>query len=218
MKNLIMSRNSVRDFLPTPVPEEIIRDILETACHSPSGANMQPWLVWVVTGDKLKQVGHAILTHIRAGGPQVPDYDYYPSEWVDPYKRRRIATGVGLYNILGIQRSDKAAREAQWHKNYEWFGAPVVLFVMVERRLLPGAFLDLGAFMQSICLAAKAKGLDTCVQASTAEYGQIVRRELGVDESKLMAYSIVLGYRSDAVENGYKPPRVDVDTFTRFLS
>lgn len=214
----LRGRHSSRSFRPDPIPEETLREILEVASYAPSGANMQPWLVWVVSGDRLAQISREILDHIHHGGGHLSDYDYYPSEWFSPYKQRRIATGVGLYEILGIERSDRKARDAQWHKNYLWFGAPVVLFVMVDKRLMPGSFLDLGAFMQSVCLAAHARGIGSCIQASTAEYGQIVRRVLGVDEGKVMAYSIVLGYADEAPENSYRPARVSIDEFATFIS
>ena len=46
----ITSRRSIRAFLPTPVSDATVREILEVASRAPSGTNTQPWKVHVLTG------------------------------------------------------------------------------------------------------------------------------------------------------------------------
>lgn len=213
----IRGRSSQRDFHATPIRRETLEEILSLAGEAPSGANMQPWLVYAASGASLRKVTEAVLAHMHAGGGFEPDYIYYPTTWFAPYKQRRHQTGLGLYDILGIGRDDKERRAAQWEKNFRWFGAPTVLFVCYDKRLSVGSMIDLGGFMQTVCLAARQFGIGSCIQASTAEYGGIIKRALDIPDTLGLAYSIVLGYTTDAPENSYKPDRLPVGEFTTFL-
>jgi nitroreductase len=46
---LLQRRTSVRKFQKRPVPEEVIKEVLEAARLSPSGGNEQPWAFGVIT-------------------------------------------------------------------------------------------------------------------------------------------------------------------------
>lgn len=217
VKEALIARSSKRDFTPTLIPRGDIEEILKLAGNAPSGANMQPWLVKVVQGEKLIKTGEAVIDYMRTGAPLCPDYDYYPLSWFAPYKERRVKTGKGLYEILGIASTEKERRNEQWEKNFRWFGATTVLFVCYHNRVSAGSFIDLGGFMQSVCLAATEKGIGSCIQASTAEYAAIIKKELDIPEDQYLAYSIVLGYPTDVPENSYKPERIELDQFVTFM-
>ena len=216
----IMSRRSVRRFLPSPVPRASLMRILEGAAMAPSGHNIQPWKVYAVAGSVQQKISSDILAAIAKDSVEEhqPEFDYYPVNWVEPYIGRRRKLGHELYAILGIGREDKAAREQQMLKNYSFFGAPIGLFVTFDRRLATGTFMDVGMFIENILIGARGEGLDTCGQAAFNWYHKVIRRHLPMDDGELLACGIALGYADDdAPENKLRPEKIAVESFTTFL-
>ena len=218
----IHRRASKRKFLDKRISKEIQTKILEAAQMTPSGANMQPWKVYAVSNDDLlKRIGDNIIAHIEQGGDVDQFIQYYPLKWKAPFKQRRIQTGVGLYEKLGVDRKDKARRQELWYDNYRWFGAHTVFFVCTDASLIDGAqgaLIDCGAFMQSVMLAAQAFGIDTCAQGSVTEYGKLVAKDLDLGENEVVLFSIVLGYAdTEAIQNGYQPERVPLEEAVTFV-
>ncbi len=227
MKNIsiidaIKHRSSKRKFLNTPVEKEIQEQILAAAAMTPSGANMQPWVVYAISNKEvLDKIGDEIIKHIDAGGDVDQFIQYYPLKWKNPYKLRRIQTGVGLYEKMGVDRKDKERRQELWYDNYRWFGAQTVFFVCTDMSLIDGAqgaFIDCGAYMQSIMLAAQAYGVDSCPQGSTTEYGKIISKVLDLPDNLALLYSVVLGYEdTSAIQNSYQPERVPMEEVVTFI-
>ncbi len=214
---IIRDRRSVRAFLDRPVPRETVERILEAARWAPSGVNTQPWEVCVVQGETRERISAAMLAARAAEQPPRPDYHYYPEEWVEPWLGRRRACGLALYGALGIGRRDKARRLEAWNANYRFFGAPVGLFFFMDRRLQQGSWLDMGMFIENVMLAARALGLGTCPQASLAEYPDIVRRELGIADDRLLLCGMALGHPDpEAAVNRYRTEREPVASFSRW--
>jgi nitroreductase len=214
----IKSRHSVRAFLEKPVDEQIISKILDAARFAPSGKNIQPWQVSVVTGLSKQRLGNNILDARARGVPDNPDYQYYPLQTPGEYKERSIACGMALYGALHIDRKDKEARLIQWNKNYHFFGAPVGLIISLEKILEKGSWMDLGMFIQNIMIAAEAFDLGTCPQASIAEHPDIVRSTLGLPDTHAIACGIALGYPDDSHPvNQYRTAREPIEKFTQWF-
>lgn len=214
----IKSRHSVRAFLKKPVDEQIITAILDAARYAPSGKNIQPWQVSVLTGGSLQRLGDAILEARAQGVPDKPDYQYYPLETPGVYKERSIACGLALYGALGIDRKDKEARLAQWNKNYHFFGAPVGLIISIDKMLETGSWMDLGMFIQNIMIAARGFELGTCPQASMAEHPEIIRSTFSLPDTHAIACGIALGYPDEeAPVNQYRTSREPVEKFTQWF-
>jgi nitroreductase len=210
----IGGRRSVRRFLPEPVPTATVERILELAARAPSGANMQPWRVHVVTGEARRRVGEAVIAAADRD-ERSPDYTYYPDTWFEPFRSRRRQIGFDLYALLGIGREDAAAREAQSRRNFVFFDAPVGLFVTVDRRLNLGSWLDCGMFLQNLLLAARAHGLETCAQASWIPYAGTVRATLGIETGEVLLSGVALGYPDPAApENALETERAAPAAFT----
>ena len=209
-------RRSVRAFLDSPVDRSLIEEILDAARWAPSGANIQPWHVYVLSGAWKQKVTAAVMAERTAKRPPAPDYTYYPSDWFEPYRRRRIALGSAMYRSLGGYQAPKAREEA-WNRNYSFFGAPVALLFFIDRRLNTGSCLDYGMFLQNVMLAARANGLDTCPQASIADYPGVIRRVLDVPDDQLLVCCLSLGY-ADMTQpvNCFERTRVEVSDFTVF--
>lgn len=213
------TRRSIRAYKSDPVPPQTLRDIVELGRHAPSGSNIQPWRVHVLTGASLRRVGGAIQSAFLDEEPgHKRDYDYYTDPVFEPYLKRRRECGWGLYGILGIGRGDHEKSKAYRASNYTFFGAPAGLIFTIERKLEKGSWLDYGMFLQTLMLAARAKGLHTCAEASIASYPDVVRRELGLSEDWVVICGMAMGYAdADAVVNTFQPSRITLAEYASFL-
>ena len=208
-------RKSTRAYLDKPVVRATVESILDAARWAPSGVDSQPWKVAVVTGTTKDRLSSDLLAARTAKQPENPDYAYYPSEWQEPYKSRRKATGLALYRALNIGKDDPLARLKAWNNNYRFFGAPAGLLFFVDRALAQGAWVDMGMFIENVMLAARAHGLDTCPQAALAEYPDIVRGILNFPNTHALVCGMALGYAdANAPANSYRTEREPVNAFT----
>lgn len=213
----IKQRKSVRAFLKKDVEKEKINTILKTAKHAPSGVNMQPWQVAIVSGDKKKTIENKMVEAFTQNEPERMDYNYYPLKWEEPYKTRRKETGLLMYSTLDIKREDKEKQFEQWLKNYRAFDAPVVLYFFIDDFLEKGSYLDYGMFLQSVMLSAVELGLGTCTQAALAQYPDIVKEELNIPNNKILLCGMALGYEdTNDIINNYRTPRISLDDFATF--
>lgn len=214
----LQQRKSTRAFLLKPVDKEKIIAILQAARHAPSGTNAQPWQVAVVSGKKKTELAKTMESAFRENGQGAMDYHYYPLEWHEPFKKRRVTCGAQLYAALDIERHDKERRLEQWVANYRAFDSPVVLFFFLDPTMQKGSFLDFGMFIQSLMLAAVEKGLATCAQASLGQYPELVKDFLGYSRDKILLCGMALGYEDkEAPVNKYRTEREEVEVFTRFF-
>ncbi len=213
------TRRSIRAYKTDPVPIAILREIVALARHAPSGSNIQPWRVHVLTGATLKRVGTAMQRAFLDDEPgHQRDYDYYTDPIVEPYLSRRRQCGWGLYGTLGIGRGDREKSKAYRAMNYNFFGAPAGLVFTIDRKLEKGSWLDYGMFLQTIMLAARARGLHTCAEAAIASYPDIVRRELAITRDWIVICGMAMGYAAcDAVVNTFQPPRIELEDYAVFM-
>jgi len=219
LEEAILSRRSLRAFSPDPVPRESVERILSLASRAPSGSNIQPWQVTVVAGEVRERLTRAMLAAFLQHGEEgwKREYDYYPVTWREPYLGRRRKLGWDLYGVLGIGKGERERTRAQLARNYLFFDAPVGLVITLDRDLPVGAWLDTGMFVQSLMLAARALGLDTCAQAAIANAHTVLRRELDIPQEQIVVCGMSLGYaRADAIENTLVTVREPVANFTRF--
>lgn len=215
----ITSRYSVRRFLDEPVPKELVAHLLEVARWAPSGTNTQPWKVYAISGEPRRAMSAEILASYEAHGDGTDrEYDYYPTQWFEPYLGRRRACGWGMYGSVGITRDMKKEMAAQTARNYLFFDAPVGLLFGIDKRLNVGSWMDMGMFLQNIMISARGQGLHTCAQASLANYPEIVRRYLPFEEHEVVVCGMALGYRDpDAPENNWRTERDPVEGFTAWV-
>ena len=214
------TRRSIRAYKPDLVPVDVLRDIVTLGSQAPSGSNIQPWRVHVLTGATLNRLGTAMQTAFLTDEPgHKRDYDYYTDPIEEPYLARRRQCGWGLYGTLGIGRGDHAKLKAYRATNYNFFGAPAGLVFTIDRKLERGSWLDYGMFLQTIMLAARARGLHTCAEAAIASYPDIVRRELGITRDWIVICGMALGYAQPAaIVNTFRPPRIALEDYAVFLN
>jgi nitroreductase len=193
----LRARRSVRAFKPDPVPPGLIVELLTLAARAPSGTNIQPWKVHVVAGEARARLEREVLAH-REAGP-ADDSAEFPrqAKRKEPYTSRMRTLGKAMYSLIGIPKGDHAANWEQWGRNYKFFDAPVGLIFTIDKDLDAMSFLDIGIFMQSFMLAAKARGLDTCAQGAWNNYWTVTRRVLAIPEDEYIVCGISLGYADE---------------------
>ncbi len=208
-------RISVRAYLDQPVvTRETLEQVLEAARWAPSGTNTQPWQVLAVTGVLKQRISAGILSHVAGGGLPSAHYDYYPDKFVEPYKGRRWRCGMQLYEALGINIDDKAARQKAMLNNFDFFGAPLGLFFYIDRAMARGSWVDMGMFLQNVMLAARGHGLETCPQFALAMYPQFVAEHIAAPENHDLVCGMSIGYGDpDAPVNRYRTERMAVQEF-----
>ena len=221
VKEAFVSRRSVRRFLPDSVSKEKIENILEGAAFAPSGHNIQPWHVYVVQGKKKLSMTNSIIEAIKDGSAKEMknEFDYYPTEWFEPFVSRRRAVGFELYNLLGIGRDDFEARDKQMQENFHFFGAPVGMFITMDRRLATGTFMDVGMFIQSILVGARGEGLHSCGQVAFTKFHTLIAEQLKFKENEMLVCGVSIGYEdTSAAENALRVEKLQYSDFTTFLS
>jgi nitroreductase len=217
----ITSRHSVRAFLPTPVPREVVERILGVAARAPSGTNTQPWHVYVLTGEAKRELSRRLVAAYddpAEAATHIEEYPYYPTEWRSPFIERRRKVGWDLYGLLGIAKTDKARMHAQHARNYQFFGAPVGLMFTIDRVMRQGSWLDFGMFLQSVMVTARGHGLDTCPQAAFTPFHRIIMPAIGAAEGEQLVCGMSLGHADrGAIENSLVTEREPVSAFARFI-
>ncbi len=228
ISQFLASRRSTRDFLPTPVPAEIINQILTDALTAPSWSNTRPFKVAVATGEVKDRISGEFLSrwqvlsqimrkglrnklrliYSRYGLPTTNRSIVKP--YVAELKPRAERVGRELYQSLGVQRGDRKARDMQWGKNYSFFGAPVELFVYIHKSLHIYAASDAGLMMENLMLSAHGYGLGTCAQGAVNIWDDVVREEFEVSKDYRLLCGIAIGYPSDAKVNSFQANRIDV--------
>jgi len=214
------SRAAVRAYLDTPVPADLLQEILVAAARSPSGGNLQPWHVWALSGDHLRRFKEVVAERARANPMgEGTEYKIYPDTLAEPYRTRRFKNGEDLYRALEIPREDKARRLGQFAKNFEFFGAPVGLIFTIDRQMEPGQWADLGMYMQSVMLLAQERGLSTCPQESWALWHKTIQEFVQLPANLMVFAGMALGYAdtSDPI-NLWRSDRAPASEFLTVLA
>jgi len=207
-------RKSIRAFLPDPVSDDTLRDLLGAASRSPSGGNVQPWRIYVVNGDSMTRFREFIAER----QPGAPAYDIYPKGLTEPYRSSRYAIGEQMYAAIGVERDDKAGRFAQFAKNLDFFGAPAAFFCFFDRQMGPPQWSDLGMFLQTFMLLAQEAGLDTCAQEAWAVHEEAVSEFVGAPDEQQIFCGMAIGHAdTDHPINSVESAREPLEVFARFV-
>ena len=194
---VVRQRISTRAFLDDPIPQDAHADLLPTAQRSPSGGNLQPWKVIAVTGaakDEIIVMAQRVLA-ADPMGPVPGDRPVYPDLTVidQVYNERRKRVGEMMYEKIGIPKEDRAGRMMWFANNYRFFGAPVCLFMIIDRRMGHGQWAHMGMYMQTIALLAEERGWGTCMQECWARLRVELHAHFGLDENHMVYAGIAIG-------------------------
>jgi nitroreductase len=191
----VRTRQSVRGFLDRPVPPEVLRRVLIAALQSPSGGNLQPWHIYVLSGAKLNDLKARVRRRVAAGDlgdqPPVPPY---PLHLPARYAQRLEDMGARRYKAVGVDRDDREARARARAGNWECWGATTALFCYLERTMLPPQWMDVGMCLQAVMLLFRAENLDTCPQIAWAEYHETVAEVIEPSSNLVLACGMSIGF------------------------
>ena len=218
LNELIKSRYSVRNFTDDSVDIKTIREILEIASNAPSGGNIQPWKVYVVTGSTKEKLIKKVLNNFDNGVQEKIEYDIYPNPLDEEYKRRRSECARDMYTALSIEQDDIELRLSQIRENFKFFGAPVGMIVTIDRAFAENGWGHVGMFIQNICLSAVERGMGTCLQESWSIYPETVKDILNIPDNEVVWCGIALGYpNKEHPINNYRTSRESIEKFVTFI-
>src|SRR5215470_3856977 len=213
----VMSRRAVRGFTDQPVPREVLERVLSAAASSPSGSNLQPWNIYVVTGAPLAALKKRAGERVAAGDAgDEREYEMYPPALKSPYRERRAAFGKARYGELGISREDVEARQRAAAANWDCFGAPAALFCYIDRDLGRPQWADLGMYLQTIMLLLRTEGLHSCPQMAWSQVRETVAEILSPPDELILFCGMSIGFEDVTV--GYaRTGRAPLDETVTFV-
>jgi len=214
----VATRRSVRAFLPDAVSREQIEDVLAKAQRAPSGGNVQPWNATVLTGEPLTRLYSAVAEAIPKGrAAHAPEYDIYPRGLAGAYEERRVGIGETMYASMAITREDKAARLKWFMRNFQGFGAPVLMLVHTPRYMGPPQWADIGMWLQTVMLLLREAGLDSCPQEAWAVYSPQIRATVAIPDDHIFFCGLAIGRRDpEAPVNRFAVPRAPLSESIEF--
>jgi nitroreductase len=218
----INKRRSIRSFKPDPVPQDILKNIVAGALRSPSASNSQPWEFAIVSGAKLEEIKKAFI----ANSSKIPTLDIsIPMKYPEPWASRRSAVMAGVLDKLGVAREDKQKRMEWGLHGFNLWGAPSCIYVMVERSFYMAEettniwnLFDCGLIAQDIMLLATDFGLGTIPAIQPVLYPDVIRKILGLPDSKLLVMGIPIGYAADDPVNQFRTEREPLDKVAKFYA
>ena len=215
----VTERHSTRAYLDKSVSNDTLRKIFDKARQSPSGSNLQPWQVYILTGDNLQVLLAKIQSSFQKHPLGEPDaYSIYPNDLSDSYKQRRRKCGEDLYTSLGISREDKTGRITQVMKNFEFFGAPVGVFFAIDKSLLKPQWAHLGMYIQTVMLLAQEAGLATCPQEAWASRHLTIAEHVGMLDNFMLYCGLAIGYEDvDHPINQFRTDREPLETHVKYF-
>lgn len=190
----IRTRKSIRKFKPIPIPHEVLRDILDAAIQSPSAMNTQPWSITVVTGEALERLKKDNMAAAASGDQAVAELPHIPFQGT--YRQRQVDLAIQIFKLMDIAREDKQKRQEWQSRGFRFFDAPAAIILSIDRALDGSemSLLDMGAIMQTICLAALEHGLGTCIEDQGVMFPQVARKHIRVPDSHRLVIAIAIGH------------------------
>jgi len=184
----------------------MLEEVLAIAQHAPSNCNVQPWRVYIASGEVTDELRSALVQTVTSGESSVmvtPIDDFY-----GPYRDKQIACAVELYGKMGIERGDRAGRLKASLRNFEFFDAPHVAYICMARSFGIGVALDVGMYVQTLMLAMQSRGISSCAQAALRAFPELVAEHLGIPDDEQILCGLSFGYEDPEVPaNQTRQPR-----------
>jgi len=214
----IYARHSVRGYLEKEVPQDVMNRIFEIAQQAPSNCNVQPWKVYVASGELKDRLRRQMVEATAGGLTPNPDYPYR-GDFQDEYRTRQVECAVALYSKMGISRGDKEGRMRAVLRNFEFFDAPHIAFLGMNPAFGTTVAIDVGMFAQSLMLTLVAFGLHSCPMGTMRNYPDMVREAFQIEDGTKILFGISFGYEDpDVVANETRTTRDDISANIVFRS
>lgn len=213
------TRITCRQFLDTPVPEEMLNALLTKALRSPSGGNLQPWKIHVMTGETLANFKKDAVEITLAGKTEEPTHPAYPQPLWEPQRSWRYKLGEDMYAKLGIPRENKMGRLVWFAQNAKFFEAPVGIIITGDKRLGAPQHMDIGIFIQSLMLLAREAGLHTAPQGWWRNWTSVCHKYLDIPEEEEVMVGMAIGFGdASANVNNLYADRASLGEVAKFYS
>ncbi|WP_199767929.1 nitroreductase [Ketobacter alkanivorans] len=198
LADAIEQRRSVRGYLDKEVPQDTLESIFTLAQRAPSNCNIQPWKVYVASGQLKNSIRAKMVEQVMQGVPFNSDYDY-PDTFAGEYRKRQVDCAVELYGNMGIERGDKEGRMRAHLRNFEMFDAPHVVFVGMDKVFGASVAIDVGMYMQTLMLSMTAHGVACCPQGTMRYYPDIVREAFDIGDDINILLGISFGFEDASI-------------------
>ncbi len=217
LTDILQSRSSIRAFTDKPVAQELLDQIFSLAQHSISNCNVQPWQSMVVSGKCKESLKQALISEIMAGNQPSPDFDWIP-KYQGIHRDRQFGSANALYGAMGIERTDKEARQASMLRNWQFFDAPHAIFFCMEKYLGIMGAVDMGIYAQTLSLLLQESGIASCMQGALGQFPQPVRDILKLPEDMGILFGMSFGYAdSQAAVNQTNTSRSPVEHSVKYF-
>ena len=195
----------------------MLREVVELAARAPSGGNLQPWRVHVLTGGAMLRLRSVLADRMQSPEPESIEYAVYPQQLHEPYRTQRFEVGEAMYSLLGIAREDKVGRLQQFARNWDFFGAPAGLFCFIDRRMGPPQWSDLGMYLQTLMLLLEERGLGSCAQEAWSAFPQTISRFVHAPPELMLFCGMAIGKPDPAAPvNQLQTTRAPLETYATF--
>jgi nitroreductase len=215
----ISTRKSIRDFTADPVPQHILKKIIEIASRAPSAENSQPWEFTIVAGDILDTIRKANIEKLKSKAPRHPDLPAKGLPRDSVYRRRQIEIAKQLFGLMDISREDLEKRDRWMELGFRYFNAPAAIIISMDQSLhYPRPIFDIGSITQNVCLAALHYGLGTCIANQGISYPEVLHEFAKIPESKRIIIAIAIGYPNwDFPANKVVSNREPIENITTWI-
>ncbi|MQY18566.1 nitroreductase [Nocardia macrotermitis] len=212
----VRTRQSIRAFTAEPVAREVLERVLGAATRAPSGGNLQPWHIYVLTGGPLAELKKRVGERIASGDHgDEPEFAWYPPDLATPYRERLHDMGARRYEAVGIARDDTAGRARVRAENWNCFGASTALFCYLDRDMPAPQWADAGMYLQTVMLLFRQEGLHTCAQISWSEYHRTVAETIAPPPRRILFCGMAIGHPHPDIPHpyAYRAPLSETVTF-----
>ena len=217
LQSLLEERNSIRSFLQKPVEQELLNKIFQQAQQSASNCNVQPWQVYVASGETRVNLEQTLMQKLMTDPTPAPEFDWTP-RYQDKHRDRQFGSANALYGAMGIAREDKQARQMAMAKNWQFFGAPHVAFFCMEKYLGIMGAVDMGIYAQTLSLLLEEAGISSCMQGALGQFPVPVKEALNIPESMGILFGMSFGYaKPNADANNTRTDRADLTDSVSFF-
>jgi len=217
VSDALKKRVSVRAFLDKPVSEDTLKRIFSDAQLAPSNCNVQPWQVYVVSGEMKDRLKDSLVAAVMSGREPNPDFDW-KVRYDGTHRDRQFGAANALYSSMGIERSDKQGRMMAMLRNWTFFDAPHVVFFTMEKYLNIMGAVDMGIYAQTLTLLMTEQGISSCMQGALGQFPDPVRELLNIPEATGILFGMSFGYADEsAAVNTTRTERETLESSVKFL-
>ncbi|MCH4008732.1 nitroreductase [Companilactobacillus sp.] len=205
----VKNRHSTRDFDERPVSEQTINEIIRVAALTPSWANDQIWKVEVAKGNSLKQIKNMHQLYSQNGKTMSYEFPPLHRESMGTQGRSNVSTWSNdLYKYLKDEPS------TMQNKSNNLFNAPAIAYLLMPKKSSLWSAYDLGAFGQTLMLAASNLGVSSMPAAEFVGYPQQLHKILNVSDEYQFGMGIGLGYLNEKSKiNSFRSKRMNLNQF-----